>query len=428
MEQLATILLITLVWFLSLVEFCIIKPSRLALRVLAERETDKRLSLLKEIARDRSHFLLPVQVGIQFVLVVVALWIPLQLQSKEVEPWVILSFLILVLLISLFRELLPRWMTHRDPERVLIRILPLITPLYRVLRWCTWPLIALLARINNQANRQNGMESEEEASEEEIQAYLGVGEEEGIFEEEESRLIQSALEFRSTLVREIMTPRTEIVAIDERATIGELKDLIVASKHSRIPVYRESIDQIVGIVYVRNLLSYLEAGKENHPITPLLNEALFVPETKKVSELLPDMQAGAEHMAIAISEYGAVSGLVTIEDVLEEIVGEIHDEDELQRMDLVYEGNGSYIVRGGVEIGDLEEALAVDLGDVPVSTVSGLIVSHLGKVPVAGEVLKIQDLQVEILSSDRKKINTMRVRLSPESEKVNRPAADEVKG
>ena len=249
---------------------------------------------------------------------------------------------------------------------------------------------------------------EEEATEEEIEAYIGVGEEEGIFEEEESDLIQSALEFGSTLVKEIMTPRTEIVAAGEQTTISELKELVVSSKHSRIPIYRDSLDQIVGLVYVRNLLTHLKESGGDDPITPLVKKPLYVPETKKVAELLKEMQGQAEHMAIVINEYGTVSGLVTIEDVLEEIVGEIWDEDEMRRVDLVYEGEGHYMVRGGVEIDELEEALGLDLGDTDVTTISGFVVAHLGKVPSAGEVFSIDGTQVEILSADERKISAMR--------------------
>src|SRR5690606_715007 len=248
-----------------------------------------------------------------------------------------------------------------------------------------------------------------------------------IFERTESRLIQSALEFGNTLVREIMTPRNEIVAIEESATLGELRDLIVSSKHSRIPDNRERIDQIVGIVYVRNLLAALDPGEENETIRPLISEPLLVPETKNVSALLKEMQAQAEHMAIVINEYGAASGLVTIEDLLEEIVGEIRDEDELERIELLYEGGGNYIVRGGVEIEDLEEALGVDLGDPDVATVSGLVVGHLGRVPSPGERIVLNGLVVEILSSDRKRIHTMRIHLatspSESSESEEEPEA-----
>jgi CBS domain containing-hemolysin-like protein len=251
---------------------------------------------------------------------------------------------------------------------------------------------------------------EEDASEEEFQAYLGVGEEEGIFDGTEGQLLQSALEFRSTLVREIMTPRDEIAAIEENSTASELKRLIVETKHSRIPVYREQLDQIVGVVYVRNLLSYLETGSDDDPIIPILAEVTIVPETKRVPILLEEMQSRAEQLALVVNEYGTISGLVTIEDLLEEIVGEIRDEDESDQDDLVDEGQGNFVVQGGAEIEDLEEAVGVDFGEHGAATVSGLVVDHLGRVPDSGEKLVLDNALIEVISADRKKIHSVRVR------------------
>ena len=148
-----------------------------------------------------------------------------------------------------------------------------------------------------------------------------------------------------------------------------MQDLIVSRKHSRIPVYRKGLDEIVGIVYVRNLLSYLNAESGDAPVTRLMTPPLFVPETKKVADLFREMQGSAEHIAIVINEHGAVSGLVSIEDLIEEIVGEIRDEDEMQLVDLISEGDGSYIVRGAAEIENLEKALGLSLGVTHFTTV-----------------------------------------------------------
>ena len=145
-------------------------------------------------------------------------------------------------------------------------------------------------------------------------------------------------------------------------------------------------------------------------MTPLLLKPWFVPETKRVAELLKEMQANAEHLAIVINEYGAVAGVVTIEDLVEEIVGEIRDEDELRRVDLTYEGNGNYIVRGGVSLEEVEEALDVHFGEQDVTTISGLVVSTLTRVPTAGETMTINGMEVEVLSADRRRIHTMRIR------------------
>ena len=403
--------MVVVLFFLSVLESSISRISRLSLKVLAERKQSSEDQLLQDIASDRVQFLMPIQFGSQVLVVISAVVISALLVDSKVAYASLWAFVAVVGAVALFRELFPKMIVQSKPERVLLLLLPVLGPLYRLLRWISSPLTMLLrASKASQLQNQVRVDVDEEASEEEIQAFLGVGEEEGIIEEDESELIQSALEFGDTLVREIMTPRTEIVAIGEDATIQELKNVMVSSKFSRIPVYRERIDHIVGMVYVRNLLGYLGDGNGNNPITPLINKPWFVPETKKVSALLKEMQVNAAHMAVLIDEYTSVSGLVTIEDVLEEIVGDIRDEDELEKIDLAYVGEGNYIVHGGAEIEELEETLGVDLGEPDVTTVSGLIVDHLGKVPAPGETIVLDGLSVEILSSDRKKIQTMRIR------------------
>ena len=406
-------MLIVLLFLLSVLESAIFGLSRLSTKVLAEREKAAKFRLLGDIAADRVLFVLPLKFGAQLSVVISAVLITWMFFASDLPYAPAWALAVMVAIIALFRQLFPRMITQSEPEQVLLRFLPLFRRFYPFLCWLSSPLIFLL-RISKASREGNQVESgpEEEATEEEIQAYLGVGEEEGIIEEEESRLIQSALEFGDLLVREIMTPRTEIVAIEEKATIDELKDLMVSSKFSRIPVYREQLDQAIGVVYVRNFLSYLGDGAGEEPITPLIHKALFVPETKKVSELLKEMQHNAEHLAILINEYGSVSGLVTMEDMIEELVGEIRDEDELEKVDLTYAGDGSYIVSGGAEIEELEATLEVDFGDLAVTTVSGLIVDHLGKVPTAGETVLLDGLSVEILSADRKRIQSMRVKKS----------------
>ena len=407
-------MLIILIFLLSVLESAVFGLSRLSTKVLAEREKESKFRLLEDIARDRIQFVLPLKFGAQLSVVTSAVLITWMFFSSGLLYAPAWALAVMVAIIALFRQLFPRMISQSEPEQVLLRFLPLFRRFYPFLCWLSSPLITLL-RISkaSRENNQVAAGSEEEATEEEIQAYLGVGEEEGIIEEEESRLIQSALEFGDRLVREIMTPRMEIVAIEEKATIAELKDLMVSSKFSRIPVYREQLDQAIGVVYVRNFLSYLGDGAGQEPITPLIHhKAWFVPETKKVSELLKEMQRNAEHLAILINEYGSVSGLVTMEDMIEELVGEIRDEDELEKIDLTYAGDGSYIVSGGAEIEELEETLEVDFGDLDVTTVSGLIVGHLGKVPSVGESVVLDGLLVEILSADRKRIQSMRVRKS----------------
>lgn len=412
-----SLFLLAVLLYFSLIEAAAQNLSRLTLKVLAEKYSARRYALLHSLAAERRSFLLPLQIVSVILLVFASV-----LLSVALATGTGLSLggavAVTALLAVTARLLLPQFVVQGRAENTLLWMLPSLRFLYPAVAALGSPVLGFL-RLTAW-RRENGKPSaaEDEVSEEEIQAYLGVGEEEGLFERDESELIQSALEFGSTLVREIMTPRNEIVAIEESATLGELRALIVSSKHSRIPVYREQLDHIVGVVYVRSLLAQLEPGREHDPITSLITEVLIVPETKKVHDLLKEMQSKGEQLAIVVNEYGTVSGLVTLEDLVEEIVGEIRDEDELPSEDVVYEGGGSWVVRGGAEVEQLEMALGVDLGEHEAATVSGLVVEHLGRVPRTGETVRLDGLLLHVLSADGKRIHTLRVHTE------KRPALD----
>ncbi len=402
------VLLAAGLFFLSLIVNAGWRLSRVSLRALAEKQSHPP-RLLEWIASDRSAFLLPLEFAIHVLQAGLALLVLLFFQSIEATYPVLWALGLIIALNTLLGELLPKMIVQAQAESALMLGLRLIAPMYPPLRWVSAPLWGVLER-RKESNGKDLEEHEEEAGEEAIQAYLGVGTEEGIFEQEESQLIQSALEFGNTLVREIMTPRTEIVAIEEAATMAQLREVLVTCKHSRLPVFRDGLDDIVGIVYIRNFLSRMDEGDGKAPITPLIKEALFVPETKKVPELLRELQLSAANMAIVINEYGAVTGLVTTEDLVEELVGEIHDEDEQRQTFIEQTGEDEFVVRGSVEIDDLEDALNIDLGEADVATISGLVVSALGKVPMPGEHFTLNGIAVEIIDSDRRKINKLQIR------------------
>src|SRR6185503_15758725 len=223
------------------------------------------------------------------------------------------------------------------------------------------------------------------------EALIDVGEAEGIIEEEERELIQSAIEFGDTTVVEIMTPRTEIVALSKSATVRDARAVIIESRHSRLPVYRDQIDNVEGIIYLRDLLPSLSMGKADSPIVEFMRLFYAVPETKPVDELLREMQKAHVYMAIVIDEYGGVAGLVTVEDILEEIVGEIEDEDiSGQEKEIVPAGDGAYEILGGVEIGKIERLFAMEIADDDFTTIAGFVIAQKGSVPVAGEHLSLR--------------------------------------
>ncbi len=220
------------------------------------------------------------------------------------------------------------------------------------------------------------------------------------------------VEFSETRAAEIMTPRTEICALPIKATVREARDLMVEEKYSRLPVYRDSIDNIEGVIYVRDLLQAWSEQKESQPIEPILRPAFFVPETKTASELLKTMQVDHVQIAIVVDEYGGVAGLVTVEDILEEIVGEIEDEDieEEEIIEIVEGSDGYWEVLGSTEIDKIERLLDLDFSDDDFTTIAGLVTTEEGHVPKVGEKLDIRGLDIEVLEADEKRIGRLRLR------------------
>jgi CBS domain containing-hemolysin-like protein len=227
--------------------------------------------------------------------------------------------------------------------------------------------------------------------------------------------------------RDVMTPRTEICSIPIDATVREARDLMVEEKYSRLPVYRATIDNIEGLIYVRDLLQAWAEGRENESIQTLLRDPYFVPETKSASELLKGMQSAHVQIAIVIDEYGGVAGIVTVEDILEEIVGEIEDEDieEEEIIEIIEGQDGYFDVLGSTEIGKIERLFDMEIEDDDFTTIAGLITTDAGYVPKIGETLTFRGLEVSILRADEKRISLVRLRKhEPESVHVSNEPAD----
>jgi CBS domain containing-hemolysin-like protein len=257
-------------------------------------------------------------------------------------------------------------------------------------------------------------DDKDEDNAEDFQALMEVGEAEGIIEEEERELIETMVEFGETETREIMTPRTEIVAVAAGTLIKDARDVIIEEKYSRLPVYRESIDNIEGIVYVRDLLAALATGRKEQAVETIMRDVFFVPETKTASDLLKSMQANHVQIAIALDEYGGVAGLITVEDILEEIVGEIEDEDieKEEIIEIVETGDGYYDVLGSTEIDKIERLFDVEIEDEDYTTIAGFVTSEAGYVPKSGEKLSLRGLDVEIVKADDKKLHILRLKRS----------------
>ena len=402
--------LVLAVWLLllSLIENSITILSAVDLRVLLEK-AERPPMLLQRLVQDRTEVLVPLQFSIQLTEIALAVLGTYIAFSYGIRHSLLAAFFVLSLCVLLLRQLIPKLIVHDSPERVFLFIIPLFEPVFRAINWIGWPLLASLALTRRRTAAREEGEPEEEPSEEEIQAFLEVGEEEGILEEHDSELIQSVVEFGDTLVREVMTPRAEMVTISQQATLQELKDLMVTSKHSRIPVYAEMPEQIAGVISVRPLLAEYTPETAHDPILPLISPVMFTPESKRVRELLKELQQAGDYMAVVVNEYGEVAGLVTVEDLVEEIVGEIRDKDEREKDSVVYEGLHQYRLRGDVSVSELEDLLGLNIDKTEFTTISGWLVNLLGRVPQAGETLYPVGLKVEILNADPLRIHQLRV-------------------
>jgi CBS domain containing-hemolysin-like protein len=253
-----------------------------------------------------------------------------------------------------------------------------------------------------------GAEEAAEEANEAAKAYIDTAAEEGLIEGEERKLLQSIVDFGDTLVREVMTPRPDIVAVKAEATVGDLRALFREQEYSRFPVYRESLDNIAGFVFVKDLVA-LSASDDSRPITGLLRPVVVVPETKRVPELLKQFQRQQTQIAIVVDEYGGTAGLVTIEDLLEEIVGEIRDEYDVESEPIIDEGHGRFVFSGKVDIDEVMQRLKVQIEREGFETVGGYLMSHIGRVPTVGERFEIDGLTVEILDAERRRVNKVRI-------------------
>jgi putative hemolysin len=279
----------------------------------------------------------------------------------------------------------------RSPERWAIRMAPLVNAMVRLLEPIGW----LLLRVARWISNPSGDRTHPLVTEEAIMTMVDAGEEEGVIEEEEKAMIYSIFQLDNTLAREVMIPRIDILAFEEQTTLEEATETLLRTGHSRAPVFRESIDNIVGLVYIKDLLASWRDGDLDHKVGDVLREAYFVPEAKKVDDLLAEMQAKRVHMSVVVDEYGGTAGVVTIEDIVEEIVGEILDEyDFAEEMPYEQLQEGEYIFSGGIDVDDVNQITGSQIPKETSETLGGYIYSQLGKVPVPGETVKAGGLEL----------------------------------
>jgi CBS domain containing-hemolysin-like protein len=335
---------------------------------------------------------------------------------RRADFWPLWVFLGFVLAYAVLFEGLARFLGTEFKTRLILFFLPSS----RLLLTLTAPLLVLGRRISAREEEGAKKEDDREAGDEEIETFIDEAKEDGIIEKGEGQLLRSVVEFGDVVVREIMTPRVDIVCIRRDATILKLRNLIITEKYSRIPVYKDRVDNTDAIVMAKDLLPYSDARFDQASIEPLIRPAIFVPESMKIADLLKELQRVRQKMAIVADEHGGVSGLVTMEDVVEEIVGEIQDEYDTEEAQIQKVGAGDYIVSGAAKVEELETLFGRDLAGEDFITASGLITHALGRLPEKGELLSIHGLTVEVLDVDQKRIKKLRIQgvpaASPETE------------
>lgn len=393
-------LLLVLALFLALIDVAFDYFSKISIRAYAEESW--KTEFLTRSLEDPMSLLLPLRIGLQGSFIAITVLVTMICLRSDVRQPVLVAFLTTLAVFLVFREAFPLIIARKNPERALLMLLPAFRLYAKVLSPISRPLSSVV--------RLFVKEGDEGVTHEDVQAYIEAGEEEGILEGDEGRMVQSIVRLGDKVVREIMTPRPEIVAVRRDATVGDLRALFAEEKYSRVPVYMDNLDHVDGLVYAIDLVSTFDAPADAK-FDSLIREVKLVPEIKKVSELLREFQKAKQTLAVVVDEYGGVSGIVTVEDILEEIVGEIHDEFDEVDYGIVKEKEGVFLVSGRADIDDVKEELGLQVNGSGFETVSGYVLDAVGRIPRTGEVIEHDGIRIEVVDADGQRIKRVRFRL-----------------
>jgi CBS domain containing-hemolysin-like protein len=393
---------------------------RLSLRLMVERGgRDDRLGFYLE---DPTQLFIPARLLLGLIFSLATMFIAI-LTGRTGFQSIGMLLVFVAIFILVFEHVLPLLIVRRNPERMLEILLPPFDVAARFLHPLTGSLVRLIAAVPRrerpESNNANGTTVEAERGDAQ-QARVEPAEEPVLTEGDERRLLQSIVDFGDTLVREVMTPRPDMVAIQADATFDEVRAFFREQEYSRIPVYTNNLDNIVGFVFIKDLirLDPPESGAARllPDLTRFIRPATFVPETKRVAEMLREFQRQQVQVAIVVDEYGGTAGLVTIEDLLEEIVGEIRDEYDVETEPVIEERDGSFVFSAKVNIAEVRDRLGVDIEPEGFETVGGYVLTRAGRVPSPGETFDSDGLQVEVLEAERRRIHKVRMRLAPQAQ------------
>jgi putative hemolysin len=383
-----------------------------------ENTNPKTAKLLKKWLTKPNEILTAILLGNNIVNILassIATVVTLQIMGSKSGNAVAVATISMTVVVLIFGEITPKIVAKTYSKKISGIV---IGPIY-VLSIIALPIIKLLMFITKIISRMMGVDIKHEnlmITEEEIKSYINVGEAEGIIEEEEREMIHSIIEFGDTTAKEVMTPRTSIFMLDAESTIDEVWDDIIQSGYSRIPVYGEDLDEILGILYVKDLMILAKKGTTDIPIKNVLREAYFVPDTKSIVEILNEFRSKQVHMAIVLDEYGGTVGLATIEDLIEEIIGEIKDEYDLHEEDEIEKiGESKYRVDARINIEDLNKELGLNIPESEdYESLGGYILDILGRVAEVEDVVELEGIKMKVLEIDKMRVVKILIEISEE--------------
>jgi putative hemolysin len=389
----------------------------IAARAAYTQTNHARLLLLREQMEERVnstsvllHYLPRIRASLNFTLLVVrflaaGLLIDLVLQQPLAAWfWALAGSLILGALVWFWFEWVVESGVSRSPESWALRLNPLVKALMWALSIFTWLPLTISGEAYDKA-----VEFTSNVTEDELKTLVDAGQEEGVFQKGERRMIYSIFQLGETLAREIMVPRIDMLALDVATPLRDAVQALLKSGHSRVPVFEESVDNTLGLLYAKDLLRVWQEGSQIDSLKDLLRPAYFVPEAKKVDELLAEMQSQRVHMAVVVDEYGGVAGLVTLEDIVEEILGEIRDEyDQAEESPYLVDKNGDYVFQGRVDLDDFNEIMSSQLPKDEADTIGGFIYSRLGRVPDVGDQVEENNLMLVVEQVSGRRIRKVR--------------------
>ena len=393
-----------------------------------EQHVEPRLWMSRERASLAASVLMHLSMGGMALVIGTVLFDRAPLLARPTYEEIAQAVLSVILVVVFCTQVLPFLLFQRTQGLWVVRLIWVV----RLLLFVVFPVTLLISFLLSVANLAEEPVTAEEEAAGDVEALLEAGQEEGILEESDRELVRSAVEFGDKLVREIMTPRPQIFAVPDSMLLEKFLEALRENNFSRVPVYAGTLDAITGIAFAHDLLQISDTEAKTRTVGSIQRPAALVPETKKGYELLREMQREKQHMRIVIDEYGEVAGLVTIEDLLEQIVGNISDEHEDEEdariEDAQPEGEGVWLVPGGFPVDRLEELAGPDWhpeeDDYEAQTIGGLVSEAVGRIPHAGEVVEVGSLRMEVVASSDRRVEQVRVRAIEPAASLETAAAD----